>query len=328
MIRKILTCVIVIICVAMHLSNPECLAQELYLYGGYNVERDNRDRTYSWAIEYKQLFAKNWAVSFFWLNEGHFEHHHRDGHALQIWGRTDPLWRGIVLAAGIGPYRYFDTRMAHQEHSYVDSHGWGAVLSLSASVPIYDRWLFSLRSNYIRTDRSIDTFSLMAGIGYQLEPSPPEKSGGNLRGAGKKNEITLSAGQVVVNSGESESDRAWSLEYRRQFARHFGWSIGWLAENNPGPLHRSGVISEIWLTDSFFGDRLSLSLGTGPYLMVDRQKRDMNEEDKRPRFAAIVTMSGAYEFCPPWVLRISWHRTVTDYNKDTDIFLAGIGVRF
>jgi len=88
------------------------------------------------------------------------------------------------------------------------------------------------------------------------------------------------------------------------------------------------MISELWLTNSFFGDRLFFSLGARPYLMVDRQKRDMNEEDERPRFAGIITMSGAYEFCPPWVVRISWHRAVTGYNKDTDIFLAGIGVRF
>jgi hypothetical protein len=315
-------------CLAIGISNTECAAQEIYLYGGAIRESDTRDITYAWTLEYRQDLTKNWAVSFSWLNEGHFQQHHRDGHALQIWGRTDPLWKGIVLAAGIGPYRYFDTRMAHQEHSYVDSHGWGTVLSFSATCPLYDRWLFSLRSNYINSDRSIDTFSLQAGIGYQLEPFPPGSSPGSPRDKPRKNEITAYFGQIVVNSGESESDTAWSLEYRRSLGRYLDWSVGWMNENNPGPIHRKGMIAELWLTKSFFHDRLSLSLGTGPYLMIDKQKKSGPHEDDDLCLAGIVTMSGAYEFYSPWVIRISWHRTVTDYNRDTDIILGGIGLRF
>lgn len=311
-------------------SHPDCTAQELHLYGGAIRQSDAGSHSNTWVLEYKQELAKNWVASFSWLNEGHFEHHHRDGHSVQIWARTDPLWNDIVLAAGIGPYRYFDTQVAHEEHSYVDSHGWGAVLSFSATCPLYDRWLFSLRANFIKSDRSIDTASVLAGIGYRLEPSPPraESAGISRSGLKRQNEITAYVGQVVVNSGESESDTAWSIEYRRNFGRYINWSIGWLDEGNPGPIHRRGLASELWLAESFFDNRLTLAVGAGPYVMIDKQKNSEFEDDEAYHIAGIVTMSGAYEFHPPWVVRVVWHRTVTSHNRDTDIILGGLGIRF
>lgn len=312
------------VCLFLSLA-AACAAQEVYLYGGTIWEREEQDTSYTWMLEYKHSPAKNWAVSFSWLNEGHFDQHHRDGHALQFWWRTNPLWKDVVLA-GIGPYRYFDTKVAHQEHSYVDSHGWGGILSFTADYPLYDGWLLSLRTNYIRTDRSIDTFSVITGIGYRFDKPGP--SAGPKTGPNRMNEITAYIGRVVVNSGESEKDMAWSLEYRRNLARYIDWSFGWLQENNPGPVNRYGLITELWLADSFLNDRLFLSVGAGPYLMVDRNKRSGNQEDNDARVAGIVTMTGAYELSPPWVVRIAWHRTITDYNRDTDIILGGIGRRF
>jgi hypothetical protein len=313
------------VCLLLNLATA-CAAQEIHLYGGAIWERDERDTSYVWTLEYKYDLAKHWTVSFSWLNEGHFDHHHRDGHTLQLWWRTNPLWKGIVLAAGIGPYRYFDTKVAHQEHSYVDSHGWGGVLSFTVDCPLHDRWLFSLRTNNIRTDRSIDTFSVMAGIGYRFDKPGP--AAGSNNGTDRVNEITAYIGQVVVNSGESEKDTAWSLEYRRNLGRYIDWSVGWLQESDPGPINRYGLNTQLWLAGSFLDDRLLLSVGAGPYLMVDKKKRSDNREDHDVRPAGIVTMSGAYEFRPSWVARVAWHRTVTDYNRDTDIILGGIGKRF
>jgi len=150
-------------------NDQEVLAQEIHLRGGGVQERDTRDRSYSWAVQYLHGLNEHWAVSFSWLNEGHFEHHHRDGHTLQLWVRTRPLGGRVVLAAGIGPYRYYDTQLAEEGISYVDSHGWGAIASLSATWQMDNRWLFSIQSNMIETSRSPDTFSVLAGIGYQLE---------------------------------------------------------------------------------------------------------------------------------------------------------------
>jgi len=39
-------------------------------------------------------------------------------------------------------------------------------------------------------------------------------------------------------------------------------------------------------------------------------------------------MSVAYRFHPRWGTRASWNRIITDYNRDADVWLAGISYRF
>ena len=42
----------------------------------------------------------------------------------------------------------------------------------------------------------------------------------------------------------------------------------------------------------------------------------------------IVTLTTSYRFHPHWGVRASWNRIVTNYNRDTDVILGGIGYRF
>jgi len=42
----------------------------------------------------------------------------------------------------------------------------------------------------------------------------------------------------------------------------------------------------------------------------------------------IITLSVACQFRPPWVVRISWNRIATSYDRDTDVLLGGIGFCF
>lgn len=309
-------------------GNHEIIAQEIHFLGGIVQERDSRDRSYSWAIQYLYDLNEHWAVSFSWLNEGHFEHHHRDGHTLQLWARTKPIGERLVLAAGIGPYQYYDTQLARGGASYVDSHGYGAIASLSATWRMDNRWLFSVQSNFIETSRSLDTFSILAGIGYQLEaPRSPNQTplSTSKTEDTTQNEITIFAGQTIVNSLDSENATSWMVEYRRHLGRHLDWTIGWLKEGDPGPIHRNGLITELWLVRSFFDDRLTLGVGAGPYVALDNHRKP---DDDELTVAGLVTLSAAYQFRPPWSIRISWNRIVTDYGRDTDVLLGGIGFCF
>ena len=310
------------------LGNHESIAQEIRILGGIVQEDDSRDRSYSWAIQYLHGLNENWAVSFSWLNEGHFEHHRRDGHTLQLWARTKPIGKRLVLAAGVGPYRYYDTQSAREGASYVDSHGWGVIGSLSATWQMDNRWLFSLQSNVIETSRSIDSFSVLAGIGYQLEapgsPDQPPPSTSKTEET-TPNEIAFFGGQTIVNSLDSENATSWMAEYRRRLGRHFDWSIGWLNEGSPGPIHRNGLITELWLVRSFFDDRLTLGVGAGPYVALDNHRKP---DDDELTVAGLITLSAAYQFRPPWSIRISWNRIVTDYDRDADVLLGGIGFGF
>ncbi|MDM8357542.1 hypothetical protein [Pandoraea communis] len=44
--------------------------------------------------------------------------------------------------------------------------------------------------------------------------------------------------------------------------------------------------------------------------------------------AGLRTKSAAYRVSDHWIGRISWHRVVTGYDRDSDIFLAGVGYKF
>lgn len=313
------------------LNNRGVFAEEIHLLGGVVQEEDSRDRSYSWAVKYLHDLNEHWAVSFSWLNEGHFEHHHRDGHTLQLWARTKPLGERVVLVAGIGPYRYYDTQLAREGVSYVDSHGWGAIASLSATWHLDNRWLFSVNSNVIETSRSIDSFAVLAGIGYQLEaPRSPDQTSASSPGteSNVKNEVTVFGGVTIVNSCDSENTTSWMLEYRRSLGRYFDWTIGWLSEGHPGPLDRDGLITQLWLVRSFFEDRLTLGVGAGPYVALDKLRKQESGGDDELTVAGLVTMSVAYQFRSPWIIRISWNRIVTNYDRDTDVLLGGIGFRF
>lgn len=143
---------------------------------------------------------EHWAVTFSWVNEGHFEDHHRDGTALQLLARIKPLDERLVLAAGIGPYLYYDTEQVLESVFYEDSHGLGMIASLSATWHLDQRWLFLVQSNMIETSQSIDTFSILAGIGYQFEaPQLTDEVPASSHGRENEiqNEITALGGRLL-----------------------------------------------------------------------------------------------------------------------------------
>jgi hypothetical protein len=42
----------------------------------------------------------------------------------------------------------------------------------------------------------------------------------------------------------------------------------------------------------------------------------------------LLTMSAGYNVTEHWTARVSWNRVMTTYDKDSDIYLAGVGYRF
>ena len=313
------------------LNDREILAQEIHFLGGVDQERDSRDLSYSWDVQYLHDLNEHWAVTFSWLNEGHFDGHHRDGHTLQLLTRIKPLGERLVLAAGIGPYQYYDTTLVPEGASYKDSHGLGMVASLSATWHLDQRWLFLVQSNMIETSQSIDTFSILAGIGYQLEvsrltdqvpASSPETENET------KNEITVLGGRTIVNSFDSEHATALMLEYRRSIGHYVNWTIGCLNEGDSGSIRRYGLITELWFVRPFFDDHLTFGVGVGPYIALDERRNSEFGHDDEPIVDGFINVSVAYQIRPPWIIRISVNRIVTNYDRDTDVFLGGIGFRF
>jgi hypothetical protein len=306
-------------------------AQELFLLGGVMQNTATSESDYSWQLEYREELGEHSAYSISYLNEGHVPDHHRDGNAALLWTGVKLLDRRLSLSAGIGPYYFYDTTNAHGSGDYRNDHGWGAMASAAATWYTGDRWLVQLRSNWIESFNSIDSLSTLIGVGYQLEaPSSPgpAASARPATAAATENELTVFAGTTIVNSFDSPNSAAVALEYRRGIGRYVDWTIGWLYEGDNRLVRRNGLTSQFWLVKAFFEDRFALGVGGGIYVVLDRYQHLLENRESGQALSGLVTLTGSYRFHPDWDLRTSWNRIVTDYNRDTDVILGGVGYRF
>ena len=295
---------------------------------GTSSDTKTSNSTYHWSVSYWEGLGEYAAMSLTYINEGHQPNHYRDGLAPQIWARLNFLDRRLSLAAGIGPYAYFSTDVSPVRDIYKDNHGLGLISSLAATWYGASPLLFQVRANYIQTSRSFDSLSATFGIGYQLEPSstpgPVSRPSPQYTRA-TDNEIILYAGQTVLNSAKSEHGTTMSIEYRRGITPHLDWTIAWLDEGNARPIGRSGVTTQIWAVRSFFDDHLVLGFGLGPYFARDKYSRDHGVKSTT---AGLASLTARYRFNNHWGIRAVWGRVITNYDRDTDIFVGGLSFLF
>lgn len=276
--------------------------------------------------------AEHYAYGISYLNEGHLPAHHRDGLTVQLWTRGTLLDRRLSLAVGVGPFYYFDTVAAKAGASYANDHGWGGNLSLAATWYMKDRWLLQLRSNFIETSSGVDTLSALVGIGYQLEAPTargPSNSVALWTETNTKNELTVFVGRAIVNSFESEHSVATAVEYRRRgLWPYVEGTLAWMFEGDKRLTRRNGVSTQLWFAKDFFADQLVLGIGAGPYFSVDHYEHSNGKQERANVVSGIVTMTASYRFFRQVCLRGSWNRIVTNYDRDTDVVLGGIGYKF
>ena len=317
--------------VVISIPGAAARAQELsFLLGGI-AERDIGEESYTWEIEYLHGLGENFAASFSWINEGHVPDHHRDGHSVRLWARTNVLDRRLSLLAGLGSYRFFDTNKTDSADGFSDLHGWGLIGTLGARWYTDGPWLLHARLNVIDTLHNIDTWSATVGVGYQLErpksrgpvvaPTPqPEKTSGR--------ELTVFVGRTIVNSLASEKGIAACVEFRQGLRQHLDGTLSLIHEGDAELIRRNGLAGQLWLTRAFFGDRLTLGVGAGFYLSIDEYHAAAPDEGSKHVFSGLVTMSVGYRVAESWIVRYSWNRVVSDYDRDTDVLLLGLGRRF
>jgi hypothetical protein len=305
-------------------------AQEFYLLGGLLQNANDGGDSYAWQLEYIEGLGENFGLGVSYLNEGHVPDHHRDGTTVHLWTRTNLLDRKLSLAAGVGPYYYYDTLPAKAGTSYQNDHGWGAIFSSAVTWYTDSRWLFQLRANAAANFTTFNSLSVLLGVGYQLEaprvPGPVDKA--PLQDLEmKRNEFTILSGRTIVNSLESQQSFALAAEYRRRVWRYVDWTAGWLYEGDTRLFRRHGLASQFWGIREFFDDRFSVGIGGGAYFPVSMREAGRRAGIDRS-VCGIVTMTSSYRFLPQWDVRASWNRIITDYNNDTDVILGGIGYRF
>jgi hypothetical protein len=304
-------------------------AQEIGVYGGWLTGADTN--TYTWAIDYTEGFGRYVAGSITWLNEGHLPDHHRDGQAVQIWGRLPLAQNRFLVALGVGPYRYFDTEAAEQGQGYSNTHGWGGLFSARATWYTSRRWTANLQLNRVQVSRGPSTTAVLLGVGYQLdapdEPGPRSYALPRTHDV-TNNEVTLFAGRTILNSPESQTSTAAAIEYRRGLTHWLDGTLGYLHESGGLKARRDGLTAQLWLTRAFLDDQLTLGFGAGGYAAIHHG----NDPDERSTgdgiLSGLVSVSASYRFTQHWAARFTWNRVVTRYSRDTDVLMGGIGYRF
>jgi hypothetical protein len=299
-------------------------AQELAVQAGALHVKQQDENTFSAGITYSHPVGEHFALSVSYLNEGHPTDHHRDGMAGQVWVRTGFNQPGWTFGAGAGQYFYFDTTELHGNSTarYTNDHGWAPIYSLQATYHYRNsRWYNQVQVNHIAPHGKDSTTSLMVGVGYQFNGVKGDKL--HLDGPSTDDTVTALAGQGISNSLNSERSTIAAIEYRRAVGRYVDWTVTAINEGNTGQTKRNGIATQLWLIRSL-NPKVEIGMGAGPYfnaLVPDG-------EGQRSHKAGLVSIASRYHLTRRIVGELSWNRVVTDYHRDADLLLVGLGYSF
>jgi hypothetical protein len=299
-------------------------AQELAVQAGALHVKQQDENTFSAGITYSHPVGEHFALSVSYLNEGHPTDHHRDGMAGQVWVRTGFNQPGWTFGAGAGQYFYFDTTELHGNSTarYTNDHGWAPIYSLQATYHYRNsRWYNQVQVNHIAPHGKDSTTSLMVGVGYQFNGVKGDKL--HLDGPSTDDTVTALAGQGISNSLNSERSTIAAIEYRRAVGRYVDWTVTAINEGNTGQTKRNGIATQLWLIRSL-NPKVEIGMGAGPYfnaLVPDG-------EGQRSHKAGLASIASRYHLTRRIVGELSWNRVVTDYHRDADLLLVGLGYSF
>ncbi|MES2743138.1 MAG: hypothetical protein V4754_19615 [Pseudomonadota bacterium] len=294
-------------------------AQDLSLLAGGLKVNGLDERTFAGALHFAHPVGDHAALGLTYLNEGHPDNHHRDGVAGQVWLRSERPQRGWQVGVGLGPYYYFDT--ATIDGGYRNDHGWAPMYSVSANWNFGNRWFAQVQANRIVPRGKGGSTSILVGAGFHFDGVPGSKL--HLNGPSSDDTITVSLGQTIINSLDSERARAYSLEYRRAISPYVDWSVSWINEGNEAATRRNGLTSQLWLIRSL-SDNIELGMGAGPYVASELH----DTGGPQSNLSGLLSIVGRYHLDRRWVAQLSWNRVVTDYHRDADLFFLGIGSTF
>jgi len=283
-------------------------SQQISVLGG-PIFNDKDNTAGSIMAEYSQKIQGPFSFSVGYLNEGHFDSHHRDGFIGQGWIGTN-LSEKLSVRLGVGSYLYFDTTSAQR-----NSHGIGGITSLDLQWSLSERWVLDLRSGYVFASK-MNTIPVLVGLGYKFNSSDIL-----TQQTSNRNEVCLLLGISIVNNFGESNGFAKSIEYRRNLWSHVDFTIGYLNEGENDRAKRQGVATQIWATQKLT-DRISIGIGGGLYEAHDKYR------DSYLTTNGIISVTGSYRLYNNWFARISWSRIITSYDKDSDLVLVGLGYKF
>ena len=307
-------------------------AQELSLLGGVLPQTTSERSSYTFQVDYRQDFYRNFAASIAYINEGHLRRHHRDGTAWEAWGRLPLFNDRVSVSLGLGAYYFFDTQPLPGGDT-ANVHGTAPIYSLSATGYLSNRWFYRFMFNRITPNHEINVNTMTVGAGFWLgqekKPTP-----GKLGDAPDEyayvteNELALFGGQSVVNTFFSEKARAYAGEYRRGVIPHVDWTASAIYEGDPHIIRRSGLATQLWFVNTFFNDRIAVGGGLGPYVYLDHKHPATAGKKNPAAVAPLASLTFSTRLSEHWIVRLVFDRVTSSYNRDADIFLLGFGYRW
>lgn len=311
------------------LLTAQVYAGEIAALGGWAATNNPINKTYTWQLQYMEGLGEYAAFSLSYLNQGHFISHHRDANTASLWLRAPVFDKRLTLGIGGGGLFFYDTIIPKNGAPPSDFHGWGTIVSAAATIYTDSRLFAQVQGNWVRGGSSFDTLSIMAGLGFQLDAPPepgPDVKMTKQQERTTDNEVTFFGGQTIVNIPEPHGKSpAYAIEYRRGIWKYLEWTARGLYEGNNALINRYGVTSQLWLEKEFLDDSFSLGAGLGGYYGYDQRRSDRYSRDF---FAYVASITTSIRLTRHWDVRATWDRTITGYNRDTDIFLGGLGYRF
>jgi hypothetical protein len=308
---------------------PRIQAQEVSAGLGLLRNTATGDLTYSWQLQYFMPLGKTLAASVGYLNEGHVDDHHRDEYGLQLWAMSE-LGDRARLGLGLGAFAFFDTTRGQDPSGYQDSHGLLAVASLRAEGPaLAGRWVPFIQANRTFGGEAPHTLTVLVGCGLTFGPAALEAGAarpGRTAPDGQPNEVTFMVGKTVLNDYSSPSTpglESYALGYRRTLAAHWDASLTYCDEGRVDSATRKGLAAQFWGRAE--GPGFALSAGLGPYFNRVYPAQTGAPPDLSQRTALRCSLLATRRIWRNWEARFQWDRTLSDDNRDTDAFLAGIG---
>jgi hypothetical protein len=296
------------------------------LAGGMRADTDEDNTSFAVNVGYTHHLGNYVSVSADYLNEGHPKFHHRDGIGTQLWLHTLIPEKGWSFGAGFGPYYYFDTTTGNGTiGDYRNDHGWGQLMSVNAIYHLHSQAYIEARVSHTHGITSHDSSMVMVGLGYELGSVPRAirlenaDTGDNL--------IMALAGRSIVNSLKSETSTSTGLEYRRTLTPNMEWSVMLLDEGKVDASARKGVASQLWLLRPFT-ERTVLEMGFGAYAMRDQLDRMDTHAERENHVAPLASIGMRYRITDRWRAQLTWSRVITNYERDSDVFLLGAGLAF
>jgi hypothetical protein len=130
---------------------------------------------------------------------------------------------------------------------------------------------------------------------------------------------------VTEASDHASATYAWGIEYRQRLLTYLDASFGYLNEGHLPQNHRDGAMLQMWAGTGPWLQRLSFSLGAGPYIYFDTQEH-VNFQGYRNEHgvALIVTTRARYAISPQWYALLDVSQ-ITGLAPGTRTIMLGVG---